>query len=66
VTGPEPGPVHGWHDGLPSIEDLTSPPGDPDDAVAEVRHQLGIGAPGVRYSGDLPDAGGLAEGLELA
>lgn len=58
MTGPDEG-------ALPSIEDLTGPPGDPDATLAEIRHQLGIGAPRVRY-GDLPDVSGLAGEIGLA
>jgi len=52
--------------GLPGIGELTGQPGDPDATLAEVRHQLGIGAPRVRYGGDLPPVHGLAQDLELA
>jgi hypothetical protein len=63
----------GWQDGcsgteggLPDIEDLTGPAGDPDAAVAEVRHSLGIGTPRVRYGQDQPDTRDLRKELGLA
>jgi hypothetical protein len=60
----------GWHDVEHDIvnldiADLTGRPLDPDETLAEVRHQLGIGAPRARYRPDGPDVSGLAEGLGL-
>ncbi len=50
--------------GLPGIGELTGQPGDPDATLAEVRHQLGTGAPRARYAPpDGPDVSRLAEGL---
>lgn len=57
MTGPDEG-------ALPSIEDLTGQPGDPDATVAEVRRSLGIGVPRVRFQP--PEISGLADDLGLA
>jgi hypothetical protein len=66
VSAPDEGRLWGHDEAtLPSIGELTGRPADPDETLAEVRHQLGIGSRRVRYGGGLPDAGGLVEGLGL-